>query len=369
VIIHSSDELYGADRMVLQVALALSEVLGAEVEVWLPDDVKHPDNSLCDVLTDRGIRWQHASLPILRRAYLRPQGIWYLGRTSRSLRRMFHERPFDVVYCATSACLLAARVARGCGTPLVVLHLQELWSGFEARVLRRLARNTNLRIAISTAVRDAAKFRGAAPVVIENCVEPPRVRVRQSPDAAGPRYVVASRWNSWKGHGTLIRAWALAGCPGHLTILGGAPPIGASIDVRQMVANHVNRPETVDIVGEVADISDYIAAADALVLPSDAPEPFGLVVIEAFAAGRAVIASRGGGPLEIITEGQDGWFFELGDPHSLAELFTTLSVADLRLAGRRARRIYEEQYTPERYRHQIAAIVGEHLSLDLASNG
>ena len=45
------------------------------------------------------------------------------------------------------------------------------------------------------------------------------------------------------------------------------------------------------MVGEVADIAPHLAAADVLVLPSDEPEPFGLVVIEAFSLSRPVVAS------------------------------------------------------------------------------
>ena len=43
------------------------------------------------------------------------------------------------------------------------------------------------------------------------------------------------------------------------------------------------------------------------------PEPFGQVVIEGMAAGRAVVAADGGGPAEVITDGVDGLLFPPGD--------------------------------------------------------
>jgi glycosyltransferase involved in cell wall biosynthesis len=47
-------------------------------------------------------------------------------------------------------------------------------------------------------------------------------------------------------------------------------------------------------------------------------EPFGIVVIEAMALGKPVIAGSGGGPAEIITDGENGLLVPYGDDESLA---------------------------------------------------
>ncbi len=47
-------------------------------------------------------------------------------------------------------------------------------------------------------------------------------------------------------------------------------------------------------------------------------EPFGIVVIEAMALGKPVIAGAGGGPAEIITDGENGVLVPYGDEESLA---------------------------------------------------
>src|SRR5206468_4143287 len=94
---------------------------------------------------------------------------------------------------------------------------------------------------------------------------------------AGPlRYVVASRWNGWKGHRTLLAAWEAAGAPGRLVVLGGAPASGDRTDVPGLVAG-LSDPASVQVVGEVADPSPWFVEADVVLVPSDAPEPFGLV--------------------------------------------------------------------------------------------
>ena len=81
VLVHPSDELYGADRMLLEmVEAARSDPRVPGLEVWLPDDLAHPapELSLCRVLEQRGVAVRHLDLPVLRRAYRTPRGLAHL---------------------------------------------------------------------------------------------------------------------------------------------------------------------------------------------------------------------------------------------------------------------------------------------------
>ncbi len=361
VVVHSSDELYGADRMLLEIVEALTTIVGAEVEVWLPSDLPHGPTPLCHELDRRGVGVRHLDLPILRRALLRPRGLLGLAQGTLRLRRELRRSRPTAVHCATSACLLAAPAARLAGIRVVSLHVQEIWAGTEAHLLRLLARFATLRLTISRSVDTAAKLRRSE--VVENCV-PGLDELLPGDNPAGRdgalHYVVASRWNAWKGHRTLLTAWARAGCPGRLTVLGGPPPSGERVDVAALVADLLgpspDRTGTVEIVGEVADIGPFLDAADVLVLPSDQPEPFGLVMVEAFAHGRPVIASRAGGPLEVVTSGVDGWLYPLADADALAVLLRSLDRDQVALAATRARATFEARFTPQRYRLRIASL-------------
>ena len=84
------------------------------------------------------------------------------------------------------------------------------------------------------------------------------------------------------------------------------------------------------------------------------PEPFGQVVVEGMAAGLPVIASAGGGPLEVITDGVDGLLCPPGDVHALAKQLQRIAGDEAlrRRLGTAARRRAED-FTPER----IAAAV------------
>ena len=77
---------------------------------------------------------------------------------------------------------------------------------------------------------------------------------------------------------------------------------------------------------------------DIFVHASTQPEPFGMVILEAMAKGKAIIASAAGGPCEILTDGADGILTPPSQPEALAEsIQKLLSDATLREAlGRNA---------------------------------
>ncbi len=345
--LHSSDELYGADRMLLEIAdAARSDV---DVQVWLPTDLAHPTHPLCVELEGRGIAVRHVALPILRRALRTPVGMLTLLRRSAALVSTLRKTRPQAVYCVTSAALLAAPVARLTRVPTVMAHFQEIWSATDRRILGTLARACHCAIAISDAVGASlpAGLRARTTVVLNGTPEPADTAPLEG--RHGPlQFLVASRWNAWKGHATLLRAWDRADSPGLLVVLGGPPPSGDAVDVPRIVSG-LHRPESVAVTGEVSSTSDAVLAADVVIMPSDQPEPFGLVAIEAFARSRPVIASAAGGLVEIVTPGRDGWLFPPGAVDALATILRTLTRADVEAAGREAGKTYREKFTSKAY--------------------
>lgn len=355
---HSSDEHYGADRILLDLAQALTPQELAVAEFWLPTDVEHGERPLCRSLEALGATVRHVDVPVLRRAYRTPARLAWLARRALRLRRLVRTAAPDVVYCTTSAVLPVAPVARAAGVRRVVCHVQELWSRSDAAVLGPLALACGRLLAISGPVRDAlpARLQRRACVVLNASAEPGLV-VPLREHRGALRFLVASRWNAWKGHRTLLAAWDRAGCPGHLTVLGGPPPSGDRVDVPALVRELAD-PGSVSVVGEVDGIADHLDATDVMVVPSDQPEPFGLVAIEAFARGRPVVASRGGGLADVVTDGTDGWTYPLGDADALAEVLAGLSRPVVVAAGEAARSAYERRFTPRRYAADWRAAVG-----------
>jgi glycosyltransferase involved in cell wall biosynthesis len=91
----------------------------------------------------------------------------------------------------------------------------------------------------------------------------------------------------------------------------------------------------VDFRGHQDDITREFEDFDVLVHASIVPEPFGQVVVEGMSAQLPVVASRAGGPAEIITDGVDGLLYPTGDTVALSEILGELA-ASPELRGRLA---------------------------------
>ena len=101
--------------------------------------------------------------------------------------------------------------------------------------------------------------------------------------------------------------------------VGGIPPNEtAEQQVRSILADAVTqrRASLLGIVSP-AELPSYYAAADVFVLPSICQEAFGLVILEAFAAGIPVIGSRSGGVPELVEDGRTGLLVDQGDVDGL----------------------------------------------------
>jgi glycosyltransferase involved in cell wall biosynthesis len=73
------------------------------------------------------------------------------------------------------------------------------------------------------------------------------------------------------------------------------------------------------------DLRDRYRAADLVVFPSEWPEPFGLVPLEAMACGTPVVATGTGGSGEFLDDGVNCLLFTPGDPESMAAAITRVA--------------------------------------------
>jgi len=115
-----------------------------------------------------------------------------------------------------------------------------------------------------------------------------------------------------------------------------------------------------DMTGWVEDPRPLLAQLQVSVVPSTSPEPFGLVILESMALGVPVVASRHGGPVDIIDDGHDGLFHAPGDAEGLAtQVLLLLGEPDLAArVSAAARRTVTERFSMER----AAAEVQRHYS-------
>jgi len=154
------------------------------------------------------------------------------------------------------------------------------------------------------------------------------------------------RLSSEKGLLTLIETWKEF--PNEkLKIVGDGTLLGR---LEQMVNDE--KLSKVEMLGYVENdrVLDLMKNAAFLVFPSQWYEGFPMTIIEAFACGLPVIASRLGAMEEIIDDKFTGLLYKTGDPEHLANKIDWAFSNPEKLIeiGKNARRDFEEKFTPEK---------------------
>ncbi len=162
------------------------------------------------------------------------------------------------------------------------------------------------------------------------------------PDAHAPRsdFLYVGRLSAEKGMKTLSAAMALAG-DARLSVAGMGP-----------LADAIDGAPNTTMLGrlEPIEVSSRMQRALALVLPSTSYEGCPMVILEAYANGLPVIASRLGSIPEFVDDGGTGLLFNPGDPADLAAKLRWAAEhpAEMLAMGERARAVHREHYSPER---------------------
>ena len=111
------------------------------------------------------------------------------------------------------------------------------------------------------------------------------------------------------------------------------------------------RRPSVEMLGLIppGQVRELTSRTRAVLVPSVWEEPFGLVVIEAMAAGTPAIAAGHGSFPELVTPGVDGVLFRPGDPDALARAVADVAAHQEKYEayGRRARETYEQRFNPD----------------------
>ena len=157
------------------------------------------------------------------------------------------------------------------------------------------------------------------------------------------------RLTSEKGVPSLLAALNQANLTPEFTMAGGGP---LEPDVRAALgARYVGFQAP-------AAVADLLAGAAYMVVPSIWYEGFPRTIVEAYAAGVPVIASRLGSLAEVVKDGETGLLFEPGNEADLAAKlqWAHRNPEALRVMGQAARRTYETHYTPDRNYEQLLQI-------------
>jgi glycosyltransferase involved in cell wall biosynthesis len=118
--------------------------------------------------------------------------------------------------------------------------------------------------------------------------------------------------------------------------------------------------EYIKFLGHRSDIARILKEIDVCVVSSQT-ESFGLTQLEAMGAGRPIVATRCGGPEEIVVDGETGILVPINDPEAMAEAI--ISLADnrekRRQMGLSGLNRYDRYFTANCYCKQIEALYSE----------
>ncbi|MFF1304688.1 glycosyltransferase [Streptomyces sp. NPDC058307] len=171
------------------------------------------------------------------------------------------------------------------------------------------------------------------------------------PDArrtdAGEHLLYLGRLAEAKGVRLLMAAWdeiAASGGVGVPLVIAGTGPLEAEVTAWAAGRDDVRYVGLYD----TADCQKAIARSVAVVAPSTWLEAFGLVVVEAMAAGVPVVAAGHGAFVELVEDGVTGLLHEPGESASLASCIRRIAGEPTgnREMGEAARRRYEQGFSP-----------------------
>jgi len=359
--VHQGYELYGSDRTLIQsVEAAARRWPNARITVLLPSE-----GVLREALLPfaRDVRVQDLAI-------LRKRNLWKMkmrdagGLLKKVLKARRTMCGYDLTYINTVMVMdyiLAACIVR---RPRIV-HVHELPTGVAS-----LFFSTLLMLSRAFAIFNSNATRRSFWILLGQRYAIVWNGVAAAPElpavATHPKlnFLLIGRFNSWKGQALLLRA--VAQLPPGLRTQVNVRLVGSVFGDQKHFADELvtliaelGLSETVEICPFTTDPYLHYSWADVVVVPSTKPEPFGLVAIEAMAAGRSVIAANHGGLSEIVVDGVTGSLVEPGSERSLAAAIVSYIEDPARITdeGSAGRNRFEKEFEETHYKMKIIEII------------
>jgi glycosyltransferase involved in cell wall biosynthesis len=266
---------------------------------------------------------------------------WYLCEwpCALQLAARLRRNRVDIVHANNDLLNNRIAIAAGYLAGAVVISHQRGWQ-WPGRFSRSLAKKVRCFVAISQCVaRDLAR------------VVPDPSRIRQVYDGVDcaaigvglAQTAPSSRFGilpdrivigmpamlvEWKGQDVFLRAFArLVGKRRdvHALLIGDAPHGDGAIRASlKRLVGELGIADRVEFGPFCKEPAEWLASMDIVVHASTRPEPLGLTVLEAMAAGKPVVAADAGGVRETVVPGRTGLVFPPGDADALADCLDRL---------------------------------------------
>lgn len=186
-------------------------------------------------------------------------------------------------------------------------------------------------------------------------------------DVNAPRIGLIGRISRWKGQHVFVRAMADVHrkYPDARFLIVGAALFGEEEYEKTVrdLASASGLDKVIEWTGFRDDVEQIIETLDIVVHASTISEPFGQVIVQGMAAGKPVVATRGGGVREIVEHGVNGLLVEKNDSQAMSDAISQLlsDPEKARCLGLEAQRSIMRKFTIERTARAAEAMFREVL--------
>ncbi|CZB10595.1 glycosyltransferase family 4 protein [Streptococcus suis] len=339
--LHAGAELYGADKVLLELIKGLDKN-EFEAHVILPND-----GVLVPALREVGAQVEVINYPILRRKYFNPKGIfdYFISyhHYSKQIAQYAIENKVDIIHNNTTAVLEGIYLKRKLKLPLlwhvheIIVKPKFISDSINFLMGRFADKIVTVSQAVANHIKQSPHIKDDQISVIYNGVDNKvyyqsdarSVRERFDIDEEALVIGMVGRVNAWKGQGDFLEAVApiLEQNPKAIAFIAGSAFEGEEWRVVELekkisqlkVSSQVRR------IDYYANTTELYNMFDIFVLPSTNPDPLPTVVLEAMACGKPVVGYRHGGVCEMVKEGVNGFLVTPNSPLNLSKVILQLS--------------------------------------------
>ena len=368
--LHASAEMYGADKVLLDLIKRL------DTSKYMPYVILPSDGVLVDALKKENISVEILPYPIMRRKYFNPKGViqyvYGLIKYTNEIAEIAKKKNINLIHTNTAATFEGSLVSRK-------LHVPQLWSIHEIiispqlmyKVTSKLISNyASTTITDSEAVKQhleaSGYFQGKNIKVIYNGVDSGRFKpdndcsyLYDEWDIPRGAHVIGmmGRVNRHKGQADFLYAAniIMKEYPDVYTVFVGSAFEGEEWREKELADAIDQSPYKDRIInkGYRTDSEGIYKLFDIFVLPSTNPDPLPTVVLEAMSTGKPIVGYRHGGVCEMVEDGYNGLLAEVRNPEDLANKIKRLLDDDVlrETMGSNSRRRLLDHFSIESYVH------------------
>ena len=317
LIFHSSNDLYGASKILLQVINILISN-GYETHIFLP--YKGP---LDKILSEKGVKLNHLNFGVLRRKYFN-----FFGLINRIIKvlisipkitRYIKENKISIIYTNTSIILASGISSLICNLPNYI-HIHEIPNNnFYSKIMGYFMSNFSYKIiVVSKSVKSHwSKYISKPLKLIYNGVPKINIEVVSKSPSKKIRFLTVARLLPYKGHKYIIKLAneLLKNNRSFEFVFLGDTFIGYQSyeDELKSMVKQLGIEKNILFLGFDIDVSKYMLQSDFLLHCAVYPDPLPTVIFEAIQHKLSVISTNIGGSVEILNNGLGGLLIPFDD--------------------------------------------------------